>query len=118
MSRPVRARGLKLRCWLLCWSPLTVAPCTGAWIETVHLFPDELVQLVAPCTGAWIETVGLMQKSTVGSVAPCTGAWIETPMRLQVLFLQSRPVRARGLKLRCRLRKILFSSRALYGRVD
>ena len=35
----------------------TVAPYTGAWIETFMLAPSSAKYIVAPYTGAWIETV-------------------------------------------------------------
>ena len=34
----------------------TVAPRTGAWIETVTAIGGILTRTVAPRTGAWIET--------------------------------------------------------------
>ena len=36
----------------------TVAPCMGAWIETLYDKLIELTNKVAPCMGAWIETDG------------------------------------------------------------
>ena len=41
------------------FSRSTVAPHTGAWIETV--IPEWIAKslVVAPHTGAWIETIGL-----------------------------------------------------------
>ncbi len=36
---------------------MSVAPHTGAWIETSYLFGEGVAALVAPHTGAWIETV-------------------------------------------------------------
>ena len=55
-----------------------VAPHAGAWIETmVHLI-YVYIDFVAPHAGAWIETVTLCLPQSLG---------------------ESRPMRARGLKL-------------------
>ena len=35
---------------------LVVAPCMGAWIETLVKTGNNSPTLVAPCMGAWIET--------------------------------------------------------------
>ena len=35
---------------------MTVAPLTGAWIETNEAYQHFHARLVAPLTGAWIET--------------------------------------------------------------
>ena len=56
----------------------TVAPCVGAWIETLLGFPDVFDGHVAPCVGAWIETVAIPKSTASCNVAPCVGAWIET----------------------------------------
>ncbi len=57
MSRPIRARGLKPNS-KLCYDRIrTVAPHTGAWIETMCV--SEIYSRpgrVAPHMGAWIET--------------------------------------------------------------
>jgi len=56
----------------------SVAPRTGAWIETP---PGGLSQdrgAVAPRTGAWIETLCQLFAHVHRGVAPRTGAWIET----------------------------------------
>ena len=58
---------------------LTVAPFTGAWIETEPMLSPTPGYIVAPFTGAWIETTvngGLYLSGC--TVAPFTGAWIET----------------------------------------
>ena len=55
-SRPARARGLKLAENKRMREALEVAPCAGAWIETLAEEGDELRCAVAPCAGAWIET--------------------------------------------------------------
>ena len=62
-------------------SPRTriVAPRTGAWIETHLRGNDVIKETVAPRTGAWIETLKDARHLTLtGEVAPRTGAWIET----------------------------------------
>ena len=58
----------------------TVAPRTGAWIETLsqQMIPLD-GDMVAPRTGAWIETQPRPDQGADGvTVAPRTGAWIET----------------------------------------
>ena len=58
---------------------ITVAPRTGAWIETPEEDEYLLDSRVAPRTGAWIETLNTSSHVTTAlSVAPRTGAWIET----------------------------------------
>ena len=99
MSRPVRARGLKL-------SPNPQA----------SRLPD-----VAPRAGAWIETKAARERMIELNVAPRAGAWIETPGTTTISLnpYLSRPVRARGLKhvLKARIRKESVC-RAPCGRVD
>ena len=54
---------------------------------------------VAPLTGAWIETKLSTHVTSVYHVAPLTGAWIETPTLLHKrAFMTSHPSRVRGLK--------------------
>ena len=56
--------------------------------------------VVAPCTGAWIETVSHAAGPLALGVAPCTGAWIETYQRhVGITAAKSPLVRGRGLKL-------------------
>ena len=56
---------------------------------------------VAPHTGAWIETTILRPGKSLQSVAPHTGAWIETLSPFLFNFLlPSLPIRERGLKRR------------------
>ena len=80
---------------------MTVAPFTGAWIETSSPPKPRRRNGVAPFTGAWIETFAssgaqywaekgrplhggvdrngsLSLTATPRQVAPFTGAWIET----------------------------------------
>ena len=56
--------------------------------------------MVAPHAGAWIETLCPLNLPTKLGVAPHAGAWIETD-ELHSLSekYESRPMRARGLKL-------------------
>jgi len=78
-SRPVRARGLK-----------PVNPRSAYQLN-----------LVAPRAGAWIETDKTAVSLAPNLVAPRAGAWIETVYRFRdVHIVESRPVRARGLKHR------------------
>jgi len=56
--------------------------------------------MVAPHAGAWIETPPFPRTAGKVSVAPHAGAWIETDINGQLaLAMESRPTRARGLKL-------------------
>ena len=59
---------------------------------------------VAPRTGAWIETFYPSPLTTPAPVAPRTGAWIETWSwaSSRRSFDASPPARGRGLKLLCR----------------
>ena len=57
MSPLTQGRGLKHDEWIVTNKGQCVAPHTGAWIETLALFPVSLFEAVAPHTGAWIETV-------------------------------------------------------------
>ena len=57
----------------------SVAPRTGAWIETRILTAKTQGEpKVAPRTGAWIETPSQYNVALQDIVAPRTGAWIET----------------------------------------
>ena len=47
---------MKLAVLLGIFTPFIVAPCAGAWIETMALLLPSSSELVAPCAGAWIET--------------------------------------------------------------
>ena len=62
----------------LFYTPPSVAPYTGAWIETDNKADHRLGLCVAPYTGAWIETMTMSLSSGMSHVAPYTGAWIET----------------------------------------
>ena len=78
VSRPMRARGLKLQRGLVVEFRQLVAPHAGAWIETTVVKVAYFGVLVAPHAGAWIETMNTSWK------------WPRNTM--------SRPMRARGLK--------------------
>ena len=56
MSRPSRARGLKLDAGQGMAVRGTVAPLAGAWIETLIKHRLKFDREVAPLAGAWIET--------------------------------------------------------------
>ena len=57
---------------------------------------------VAPHAGAWVETLGAVANRGGSWVAPHAGAWVETALSLMNCSrsCRSRPMRARGLKLR------------------
>ena len=71
-------RGLKPSWSALMFSPFSVAPHVGAWIETFQGVCHQLRGNVAPHVGAWIETVVLALLGDFIGVAPHVGAWIET----------------------------------------
>ena len=82
--------------WL---SKSTVAPFTGAWIETLIRKTEEHFIGVAPFTGAWIETSYACFPVSAHGVAPFTGAWIETNRRWTCIWQKwSHPTRVRGMK--------------------
>ena len=68
------------------------------------LKPDQIIHhdrinTVAPFTGAWIETSSSISASHSTVVAPFTGAWIETPITHFIARRNpSLPSRERGLK--------------------
>ena len=99
VSRPARARGLKLNIVGGKHNYIVVAPRAGAWIETISVPTISRKNNVAPRAGAWIETTVNAGASLVLQVAPRAGAWIETWSALICLAMTlSRPARARGLK--------------------
>ena len=49
-------RGLKPLIITTCPREISVAPYTGAWIETIVMNKVDAYSFVAPYTGAWIET--------------------------------------------------------------
>ena len=79
MSHPAWVRGLKLLWMEQSCIHCLVAPCVGAWIETMYASDKINVPSVAPCVGAWIETSPVLFEIRSWNVAPCVGAWIETP---------------------------------------
>ena len=80
MSRPTRARGLKLTEIFGFPCRSVVAPYAGAWIETAAIASHcAWVIRVAPYAGAWIETtIDVPCPNPFQGVAPYAGAWIET----------------------------------------
>ncbi len=56
-------------------------PLRGGVDRNLDVFPRPAADLVAPCAGAWIETVAPPLLAQRGDVAPCAGAWIETVRR-------------------------------------
>ena len=79
-----------------------VAPCVGAWIETLisisSVFPHESL----PAWERGLKQVLFYFVYSFRYVAPCVGAWIETMYYdiLLVLLRVSLPAWERGLKLR------------------
>ena len=69
---------------------LSVAPFTGAWIETRSWRGEQGAGPVAPFTGAWIETAAAGALAAEMFVAPFTGAWIETARRDQTTHGNAR----------------------------
>ena len=97
----MRARGLKQRQIDDMLKEKAVAPHAGAWVETRKAAYQKWHDEVAPHVGAWVETIMLSMTQTEGKGS--------RPMRARGLKLrdwksshqtaQSRPMRARGLKL-------------------
>ncbi len=85
MSPLAQGRGLKRDYKGLPYWSLSVAPRTGAWIETGIVGNIDDFFTVAPRTGAWIETIIVILSPDVASVAPRTGAWIETVVSKQCI---------------------------------
>ena len=56
MSRPMRARGLKLTSAEE-GEVGAVAPHAGAWVETLSVVESAIICKVAPHAGAWVETL-------------------------------------------------------------
>ena len=77
-SPPARGRGSKRSPDSQTGPPPPVAPCAGAWVETVEAGEADALFVVAPCAGAWVETRQRTAACLLCSVAPCAGAWVET----------------------------------------
>ena len=128
VSRPARARGLKLIGMLYTRKNKEVAPRAGAWIETseapqecsspssrparargLKLFQGDVAsieEMSRPARARGLKPFDRDIRSEGGYVAPRAGAWIETSQPSVALTIsRSRPARARGLK-RC-----IFDSR-------
>ena len=98
VSHPIRVRGLKHCCSYIPKRTKTVAPYTGAWIETCVAW-----QRRSPPGRTLYGCVDWNDEATdealVKFVAPYTGAWIETPEALGLTAAElSHPIRVRGLK--------------------
>ena len=92
----MRARGLKLNAYLAGTQIDKVAPHAGAWVETHYRKNGQAPRIVAPHAGAWVETACWPHISAL---------------------LQSRPMRARGLKQFRIEHTLCLKRRAPCGRV-
>jgi len=97
-SRPSRARGLKRELTSQVPSAANVAPFTGAWIETSDWGSVRYGNMSRPSRARGLKHRADGEKVTSIVVAPFTGAWIETRSLGDVT--------------------ISYSRRALHGRVD
>ena len=80
---------------------------------------SDIVPSVAPHTGAWIETVHLNLLPLGIVVAPHTGAWIETGQtKPKEAERKSHPTRVRGLKQLVVKLSSVNKSRTPHGCVD
>ncbi len=102
LSRPSRARGLKLLFGIAGDQVLLVAPFTGAWIETAAAVASPPTAVASrPSRARGLKPDVAPEPLPVRPVAPFTGAWIETHKpTCRQRHQTSRPSRARGLK-RC-----------------
>jgi len=100
MSRPSRARGLKLGNGGWQGQRKPVAPFPGAWIETCDRFIFAVYGQVAPFPGAWIETICTRVTLAVSSKSrPSRARGLKLlKQKSLILMVMSRPSRARGLK--------------------
>ncbi len=98
-SRPMRARGLKRLFRESLRNNLVVAPHAGAWIETSTFYKRLPAEHVAPHAGAWIET-GVFPRSGLqrGSRPMRARGLKPVKSHSKSTALSSRPMRARGLK--------------------
>ncbi len=55
-----------------------VAPCAGAWIETVPFGLMVIQSKSPPARGRGLKRANLKRAEEDVGVAPCAGAWIET----------------------------------------
>ena len=99
MSLPSRERGLKRLFAADTSARRSVAPFTGAWIETDKPTTTENDNGVAPFTGAWIETPSRRQLSTPNRSLPSRERGLKPPCAgLAGAVWLSLPSRERGLK--------------------
>ena len=97
MSRPARARGLKLRCNCINNRTIRVAPRAGAWIETQ--------------IGRYLEKSGLSRPARARGLKHFFRIFFK-------IIIMSRPARARGLKRLLVAGDDVALRRAPRGRVD
>ena len=70
----------------------SIAPRSGAWIETFYSVAVTIKVKIAPRSGAWIETLVNDLMWTGHHIAPRSGAWIETPLgRFESKCQRNRP---------------------------
>ena len=100
VSRPARARGLKLYMLTGTRSTESVAPRTGAWIETSSRVTSTACAASRPARARGLKPKRCGHNFRITDVAPRTGAWIETlhTWKPGTAGGVSRPARARGLK--------------------
>ena len=100
-SRPVWARGLKYEPVETCRPTMPSRPTRARGLKWSAVYAVRVGCRVAPHAGAWIEMPKTQSASRAWSVAPHAGAWIEMQAHRHAAdHPQSRPTRARGLKLR------------------
>ncbi len=78
MSRPSRARGLKLAKVKPSSRPIKVAPFAGAWIETSKSYVINIIATSRPSRARGLKHLNIAGVSVPVDVAPFAGAWIET----------------------------------------
>ena len=78
MSRPARARGLKLGEQGEVWNQLASRPARARGLKPNGIKVMNKTPTVAPRAGAWIETLPPHGWRGGIRVAPRAGAWIET----------------------------------------
>ena len=64
-SPPARGRGLKLVYEVEDNAPLVSPPARGRGLKPAGIYRLTRLRIVAPCAGAWIETVGAMRLDCV-----------------------------------------------------
>jgi len=118
-SRPSRARGLKLKQSSSLRQNEVSRPSRARGLKLDHLQNSVPLLPVAPFTGAWIETLLQPRIDFVLRSRPSRARGLKlVNADISVIFQESRPSRARGLKLRRRRPQRAMACRALHGRVD